>query len=262
MTDKTQPEAGSTHLIRYALELGLLWIDGDGRNKVREALAALDALEAKLASIGAGGAQALSAAPAEVLGWIHEDELPESYPYSAMFPHSKVDTVRVFPVFGPQAASPTPPAEQRAATKAAPGDQRKAFESWARRQSWIKDCGKAPDGDAYGHWDTQKAWLAWTAALAAPQQEAQEPAFWMNEKGHTWSHSDWKQFPKHRAKYPIPLYPHFPAPQPAPAPLSDREEIAMVDAAMVEMADIVPPLKRSECARLIRAAIAAQGGKV
>ena len=51
---------------------------------------------------------------------------------------------------------------------------------------------------------------------AAPQQEAQEPAFWMNEKGHTWSHSDWKQFPKHRAKYPIPLYPHFPAPQPAP----------------------------------------------
>ena len=57
--------------------------------------------------------------------------------------------------------------------------------------------------------------------FATPQQEAQEPALWMNEKGHTWSHSDWKQFPKHRAKYPIPLYPHFPAPQPAPAPLSD-----------------------------------------
>ena len=53
-------------------------------------------------------------------------------------------------------------------------------------------------------------------AETAPQQEAQEPAFWMNEKGHTWSHSDWKQFPKHRAKYPIPLYPHFPTPQPAP----------------------------------------------
>jgi hypothetical protein len=33
------------------------------------------------------------------------------------------------------------------------------------------------------------------------------------QKGHTWSHSDWKQFPKHRAKYPIPLYPHLP-PQP------------------------------------------------
>lgn len=50
-------------------------------------------------------------------------------------------------------------------------------------------------------------------------------------------------------------------PQPAPRPLSEREEIAMVDAAMVEMANIVPPLKRSECARLIRAALAAQGGK-
>ena len=56
MTDKTQPHAGSTHIIRYALELGLLWIDGDGRDKVREALDALDALEAQLDSIGAGGA--------------------------------------------------------------------------------------------------------------------------------------------------------------------------------------------------------------
>ena len=55
MTDKTQPDAGSTHIIRYALEMGLLWIDGDGRDKVREALAALDALEAQLSAIGAGG---------------------------------------------------------------------------------------------------------------------------------------------------------------------------------------------------------------
>lgn len=65
MTDKTQPEAGSTHIIRYALELGLLWIDGDGRDKVREALDALDILEAELEAVGAGGLQALSAAPAE-----------------------------------------------------------------------------------------------------------------------------------------------------------------------------------------------------
>ncbi len=61
-----------------------------------------------------------------------------------------------------------------------------------------------------------KAWGQFQSAMAAPQQEAQEPAFWMNEKGHTWSHSDWKQFPKHRAKYPIPLYAHRPPPQPAP----------------------------------------------
>lgn len=55
MTDNTQPEAGSTHIIRYALEMGLLWIDGDGRDKVREALDALDTLEAQLEAIGAGG---------------------------------------------------------------------------------------------------------------------------------------------------------------------------------------------------------------
>jgi len=36
------------------------------------------------------------------LAWINEDELPESYPYDAIFPYSKVDVVRVFPVFGPQ----------------------------------------------------------------------------------------------------------------------------------------------------------------
>ena len=34
-------------------------------------------------------------------------------------------------------------------------------------------------------------------------------------------------------------------------------EIAMIDAAMVEMANIHPPLKRSECQRLIRAALSA-----
>ena len=54
MTDNTQPESGSTHIIRYALELGLLWVDGDGRDKVREALDALDTLESQLEAIGAG----------------------------------------------------------------------------------------------------------------------------------------------------------------------------------------------------------------
>jgi hypothetical protein len=42
---------------------------------------------------------------ASPLAWIHEDELPEGYPYDAMFPYSKVGGVRMFPVFGP-AASP------------------------------------------------------------------------------------------------------------------------------------------------------------
>ena len=62
MTDNTQPAAGSTHIIRYALEMGLLWIDGDGRDKVREALDALDTLEAQLEAIGAGGVSALMGA--------------------------------------------------------------------------------------------------------------------------------------------------------------------------------------------------------
>ena len=51
MTDNTQPEAGRIHIIRYALELGRLC----RRNKVREALDALDDLEAQLEAIGAGG---------------------------------------------------------------------------------------------------------------------------------------------------------------------------------------------------------------
>ena len=74
MTHNTQPEAGSTHIIRYALEPGLLWIDGDGRDKVREALDALDTLEAQLESIGAGGVHGplmgIAAPPtAQAEGW-------------------------------------------------------------------------------------------------------------------------------------------------------------------------------------------------
>ena len=37
--------------------------------------------------------------PGEPVAWMHEDELPESYPYDLMYPHSKVDGVRMFPVF-------------------------------------------------------------------------------------------------------------------------------------------------------------------
>ena len=47
-----------------------------------------------------------NAAPQEpgvgVIAWIHEDELPKGYPYDAMFPFSKVDGVRMFPVYAPQ----------------------------------------------------------------------------------------------------------------------------------------------------------------
>ena len=87
MTDRTQPDSasttGSTHIIRYALELGLLWIDGDGRDKVREALDALDTLEAQLESIGAGGVSGplmgIAAPPtAQAEGWTKlPGQLPE-----------------------------------------------------------------------------------------------------------------------------------------------------------------------------------------
>ena len=83
MTDKTRQDSGSTHIIRYALKLGLLWIDGDGRDKVREALDALDTLEAQLEAIGAGGVSGplvgrASPPTAQAEGWISVDErLPE-----------------------------------------------------------------------------------------------------------------------------------------------------------------------------------------
>lgn len=48
----------------------------------------------------------------EIVGWIFEDELPKNYPYDTMFVHSKVDVVRMFPVFSPSSAQPVIP-EQR-----------------------------------------------------------------------------------------------------------------------------------------------------
>ena len=37
----------------------------------------------------------------EPMAWIFEDELPKNYPYEEMFPYSKIDVVRMFPIFGP-----------------------------------------------------------------------------------------------------------------------------------------------------------------
>lgn len=37
----------------------------------------------------------------ETVAWIHEDDLPNGYPYDDMYPFSKVDGVRMFPVFWP-----------------------------------------------------------------------------------------------------------------------------------------------------------------
>lgn len=43
----------------------------------------------------------------EPAAWLYEDELPDNYPYAAMFPYSKVDGVRMFPVYAPQPAAPS-----------------------------------------------------------------------------------------------------------------------------------------------------------
>ncbi|MFI8014958.1 hypothetical protein ACIEGK_27590 [Citrobacter freundii] len=45
---------------------------------------------------------ALAALTAEPLMWVNEDSLPANYPYDQLFPFSKVNIVRMFPVYGPQ----------------------------------------------------------------------------------------------------------------------------------------------------------------
>jgi hypothetical protein len=92
MTDKTRQDSGSTHIIRYALELGLLWIDGDGRDKVREALDALNTLEAQLEAIGAGGVSgpligraSLSANAGEPVAWLESEPSTKDWPVRDLF---------------------------------------------------------------------------------------------------------------------------------------------------------------------------------
>ena len=78
------------------------------------------------------------------------------------------------------AASPTPTAEQLSANKAAPGEPSDVeiddFLDSPACITWVI----ASNRDRY-----RLLVRAVLAKWAAPQQEAQEPAFWMNEKGHT-----------------------------------------------------------------------------
>ena len=53
-------------------------------------------------------AQHIAAAPApdvQPVAWLYEDTLPPEYPLELMFPYSKVDFVRLYPVFMPQPAA-------------------------------------------------------------------------------------------------------------------------------------------------------------
>ncbi|WP_373962521.1 hypothetical protein [Kosakonia sacchari] len=48
----------------------------------------------------------LAGMDSEPLMWVNEDSLPANYPYAELFPFSKVDVVRQFPVFAPPAPAP------------------------------------------------------------------------------------------------------------------------------------------------------------
>lgn len=47
------------------------------------------------------GAENAESDTQETIAWIFEDDLPNNYPYEAMFKYSKVDGVRMFPVYAP-----------------------------------------------------------------------------------------------------------------------------------------------------------------
>jgi hypothetical protein len=50
----------------------------------------------------------LAAMQQEPLMWVNEDSLPANYPYDKLFPFSKVDIVRMFPVYAPPVAVSVP----------------------------------------------------------------------------------------------------------------------------------------------------------
>lgn len=96
-----QPAADDDHVL---VERGLLGAACSAIEKKRDAPKVLEALRKITmtpAPEGAGG----EAVGAQIVGWVHEDQLPDGYPYDAMFAHSKVDGVRMFPVFAPTPAA-------------------------------------------------------------------------------------------------------------------------------------------------------------
>lgn len=105
-------------------------------------------------------------AGAAILCWVNEDELPEGLTqeaYSALFPHSKVDVVRMFPVFGPTAQA-APAAGAVAGWKLVPVEPTPRM--WTAGGDAIKACG--------GH-ERDAASLAYAAMLAAAPTPAAAP---------------------------------------------------------------------------------------
>ena len=137
---------------------------GDAAAELRRLHARIAELEAQLESIGAGGvsgplmgraslaasagSEPVAPAGAAVLCWVNEDELPEGLTqeaYSALFHHSKVDVVRMFPIFGPT-------------TQAAPAGATDAGDTYADYQAWVDLATQASQMGDEPHAELRKSW--------------------------------------------------------------------------------------------------------
>ena len=108
----------------------------------------------------------------EPVAWINEDELPESYPYDAMFPYSKVDFVRMFPVYAPSTqvvpdgwklVPVTPTAEMLDAAW-----HEGCLTEWQIREHWLRmleaapEAPQAPQRVPLSEWRIVKLYEKWT----------------------------------------------------------------------------------------------------
>lgn len=144
--------------------------------------------------------QALSSAPADVedaIAWLvtwkggehtyvhaHASELPA-------VTQARVMGGTVTPCVAALAASPTPPVEQQAAPKAAPGEQNTVPAEWleqAYREGWAacrdaETIGEEAEDWAFGNSTANSRMI--DAQQAAPKQEAQEPVAWQGVHDQT-----------------------------------------------------------------------------
>lgn len=84
-------------------------------------------------------------------------------------------------------------------------DERAAFEKWARKQPdhIVKDLGRRPDSDRYGHATAEIAWSVWQARAAlasAPVAGEAQPAIILKAVDEYGPQLEWT---KHWVEYPI-----------------------------------------------------------
>ena len=266
-----------------------------------QAASAIQTQAAELEAVGAGGVQALSAAPAVPAGWKLVPVEPTDEMLKAADDRDDEYTLRSFGpgvqrvMQGPYdhycamlAASPTPPAEQQAAPKAAPGEQNTVPAEWleqAYREGWAacrdaETIGEEAEDWAFGNSTANSRMI--DAQQAAPQQEAQEPVAYVHVPHSTVEGKvrPVVSFEKYQQDYADGIYstriPLYAAPQPAPAPLSEMpyekrkaiqegEQISASDAwfhARINMLDTLDRRNvfRAGFDRGWNAALAAQGG--